>query len=142
MKVSVILPVHNGERYLADALQSVLEQTRPPDQIVVVDDGSIDRSAQIIKGFGAAFEVIYLFQEKKGPAAARNSGLERATGDLVAFLDCDDLWAPGHLEQALTVLLDREVDLTQGLIVQTRLDGDSFVFQRGHLSKKKIKMCF
>jgi glycosyltransferase involved in cell wall biosynthesis len=93
--ITAIIPVHNGERHLAEAIQSVLAQTLPPGEIIVVDDGSTDASAAIAQSFGAPVRV--LAQPNLGPAAARNLGLAHATGDLLAFLDADDLWTPNKL---------------------------------------------
>lgn len=95
MRVSAIIPVHNGEGFLAQALGSVLAQTAAALEIVVVDDGSTDGSARIVERFGD--EVSYVHQSHGGPAAARNRGLERARGEVVAFLDADDLWSEDKL---------------------------------------------
>ena len=92
--VSAILPVYNGERHLAEALQSVFAQTSFPVEIIVVDDGSTDRSAEIAKSFAS---VRYISQSNAGVAAARNTGLAAARGELIAFLDQDDLWTPDKL---------------------------------------------
>ncbi len=100
--ISVIIPVYNGERFLAEAIQSVLDQTLPPDEIIVVDDGSIDASAAIALSFGPPVRV--LSQPNLGPAAARNLGVAHATGDLLAFLDADDLWTPDKLARQAQVL--------------------------------------
>ncbi len=88
--VSCIVPVFNGERYLAAALDSILAQTWPPLEVIVVDDGSTDGTAHIVAGYGA--EVSYIHQATAGPAAARNRGLDSARGEFLAFLDADDLW--------------------------------------------------
>jgi len=100
-RVSCVVPVFNGERFLGEALESILTQTCPPDEIVVVDDGSTDGSAQIAT---ALDRVRYIRQENAGPAAARNSGIGISTGDLLAFLDADDLWLPTKLERQLAQL--------------------------------------
>jgi glycosyltransferase involved in cell wall biosynthesis len=97
--VSCIIPVFNGERYLEETLQSVLAQTHRPLQIIVADDGSTDRSAELARDFDPA--VICLHQPNAGHAAARNLGLTAATGHYVAFLDADDLWHPEKLARQL-----------------------------------------
>jgi glycosyltransferase involved in cell wall biosynthesis len=102
--VSVIIPVYNGERFLAEAIQSVLDQTLPPDEIIVVDDGSTDASAEIARSFGPPVRV--LTQANLGPAAARNLGVENASGDLLAFLDAADLWTLEKLARQVEVLRD------------------------------------
>jgi glycosyltransferase involved in cell wall biosynthesis len=88
--VSCIVPVFNGERYLAEALDSILAQTWRPLEVIVVDDGSTDGSAAVVAKYGA--EVSYIHQANAGPAAARNRGLDAARGEFIAFLDADDLW--------------------------------------------------
>lgn len=103
-RISPIIPVYNGERYLADAIRSVLSQTHPVSEIIVVDDGSTDTSASIAHRFGPPVRV--LTQPNLGPAAARNLGVAHATGDLLAFLDADDLWMPDKLVRQTAVLLN------------------------------------
>ncbi|NEM05923.1 glycosyltransferase [Geodermatophilus normandii] len=101
-RVSAVLPCYNGAQYLSEALHSVLEQTRPADEVIVVDDGSTDGSAELAESFG----VTVIRQANAGEGAARNRGLAAATGDLVAWLDADDRWRPQHLA-VVTGLLDR-----------------------------------
>lgn len=95
MEISVIIPVYNGQRFLAQAVNSVLKQTVPPGEVIVVDDGSTDGSADIARSFPTP--VCTIFQENKGPAAARNAGVKEARGQLIAFLDADDIWLPEKL---------------------------------------------
>lgn len=97
--ISCIIPVFNGERYLGEALDSVVTQTYRPIEIIVVDDGSTDGTASVIERF--QHEVQYLFQANSGTAAARNLGLNAARGEYVAFLDADDLWHPEKIARQL-----------------------------------------
>jgi glycosyltransferase involved in cell wall biosynthesis len=97
--VSVVIPTYNYGRFIDGAIRSVLEQTRPPDEIVVVDDGSTDDTARVVEGFGDA--VKYVRQNNAGVCAARNRGVAESHGDLIAFLDADDLWEPACLEMLL-----------------------------------------
>ena len=99
--VSVVIPVFNGARFLAEAIDSVLAQTYPNVEIVVVDDGSTDRTPEIIASYQ---EVRGLRQERAGQAAARNHGVAAATGEYVAFLDADDLMVPERLERQVAYL--------------------------------------
>lgn len=94
-RISVIIPVYNGERFLTEALWSVLDQTLPPDEVIVVDDGSNDRTAQIVANASAqtVVPIQYVYQTNQGPAVARNHGLRLARGELIAFQDADDIWS-------------------------------------------------
>jgi glycosyltransferase involved in cell wall biosynthesis len=94
-RISVVVPVHNRARTVGRALESALAQTRPPTEILVVDDGSTDGTAEATAAYGA--DVRYVHQANAGAAAARNAGVARATAPWVAFLDSDDHWAPDHL---------------------------------------------
>jgi len=92
--VSCVIPVFNGARFLPEAIESVLAQTRTDIEIeiIVVDDGSTDGTQEAAAQFGE--RIIYVHQENAGPPSARNRGIQRASGDFVAFLDADDLWHP------------------------------------------------
>ncbi len=102
--VSVIIPVYNGARYLAEAIESVRAQTFRPLEIIVVDDGSEDDSAAVAQGFA---EVRCLPQPHEGAAAARNRGVAVARGEFLAFLDADDLWAPDKLQRQMALMKER-----------------------------------
>jgi glycosyltransferase involved in cell wall biosynthesis len=111
--VSVVIPVFEGERFLAEAVESVLAQTLPPGEVIVVDDGSSDRSAAVAESFGAAVRVIRT--PHRGVSAARNTGVADSTGELIGFLDADDLMKPDRLERQAAVLAERpELDLVLG----------------------------
>jgi len=86
---SVIIPVYNGERYLAEAIDSVLAQTYRPVEVIVVDDGSTDGSADVARSFAT---VTYCFQTNQGIGAARNRGIDLSKGSFFGFLDQDDIW--------------------------------------------------
>jgi glycosyltransferase involved in cell wall biosynthesis len=101
--VSVVVPVHQGERFLAETLESALAQTHDPVEVVVVDDGSTDGSAEI----AARYPVTLVRQPNRGVAAARNAGVAAAKGELLAFLDQDDLWHPGKLARQVALLSER-----------------------------------
>jgi glycosyltransferase involved in cell wall biosynthesis len=105
--ISVILPVHNGERYLAHALNSVIGQTRAVAEIIVIDDGSTDGSMDVVSRFADAglARFVQLTMSGVGQSAARNEGARHASGDYLAFIDQDDVWLAGHVE-ALALRLD------------------------------------
>jgi hypothetical protein len=90
--VSCVIPVFNGERFLAEAIASVLEQSVPVAEVIVADDGSTDATQAVTRSFGS--RVTYLRQENAGPSSARNLGISHASGDCIAFLDSDDRWHP------------------------------------------------
>jgi glycosyltransferase involved in cell wall biosynthesis len=118
--VSVVIPVFNGERFLREAVQSVIDQDYAPLEIIIVDDGSTDGTATVAKSLPET--VRYLHQTNHGPAAARNRGIEQARGDLIAFADADDLWPAHKLELQLPYLIkDARVDIVLGRIQQVRL---------------------
>jgi hypothetical protein len=94
--VSVIMPVFNMERYVEAAVASVLAQSYEDFELIIVDDGATDRSVEICKGFDDA-RVRILHQRNRGLAAARNAGIRESRGEYIAFIDADDLWAPGKL---------------------------------------------
>ena len=100
--VSVVIPAYNIGKLVARAIDSVLAQTHKADEIVVVDDGSTDDTADIIKGYGS--KVKYIYQENLGLAGARNTGIKAARCEWVAFLDGDDEWLPDNLKLQMEVL--------------------------------------
>jgi glycosyltransferase involved in cell wall biosynthesis len=102
LPVSVIIPAYNAEAVLGRALETVLGQSAPPAQVIVVDDGSADGTWRILQGYGKAVTAVR--QENAGVSAARNRGIAAATAEWVAFLDADDEWLPGKLERQWTLL--------------------------------------
>jgi glycosyltransferase involved in cell wall biosynthesis len=115
--VSVIVPVFNAERYVADAINSILRQTSSASEIIVVDDGSTDASAEVVKSFGSA--IIYCYQGNRGAAAARNKGIRLAAGAFLAFLDADDLWTPDKLRRQLDLFGARaDIQIVFGKVEQ------------------------
>lgn len=100
--VSTIVPVYNGERYLAAAVESVLSQEYRPLELIVVDDGSTDGTAEVARRFGDALR--YEHQSNAGQSVARNRGLQLAQGSLVGFLDADDRWVPHKLARQVAAL--------------------------------------
>ena len=99
--VAVVVPVYNGEDHLADALDSVLEQTMAPEEIIVVDDGSTDRSAEVA---AAVPDVRVIRQSNAGPGPARRRGVQESSADVLVFLDADDVLLPTALEIGVTQL--------------------------------------
>ncbi|HBY59173.1 MAG TPA: hypothetical protein DEH78_05090, partial [Solibacterales bacterium] len=115
--ISVVIPVWNGERFLHQAIQSVLAQTMAPDEIIVADDGSTDGSLRIAAGFGD--RVRLLPAAHQGVSATRNRGVNAARGSLIAFLDADDLWLDDKLERQLACFRDNPgADIVYGWVEQ------------------------
>jgi glycosyltransferase involved in cell wall biosynthesis len=102
VKASVIIPVYNGERTIARAINSVLDQVFDGFEIIVVEDGSTDSSASIIEAYGRQVRMVR--QPNRGAAAARNAGAKAASGEYLAFLDADDEWLPGKLRACVDAL--------------------------------------
>lgn len=95
--ISVIIPFYNRDRYLAEAIESVLNQTYTNIELILVDDGSTDKSAEIAR----SYPVKYHYQTNMGIGAARNTGISLATGDFFAFLDSDDIWTTDKLTKQM-----------------------------------------
>lgn len=115
--VSVIVPVYNRPNLLREALNSIGAQTYRNFEVIIVDDGSIEQVNKIVKEFETNSEqkVIFLRQNHRGPGAARNLGLKTAHGELIAFLDSDDLWHPEMLESTVPYLQEHaKVDMVCG----------------------------
>jgi len=98
-RISVVIPVYNGARYILEGVQSIRDQDHPDTEIILVDDGSTDESWSVISALDDARTIQ---QENQGPGAARNRGVQEATGEFLCFLDQDDLWITGKsaLQQA------------------------------------------
>lgn len=96
MRISAIITCFNSARFIAEAVESIRRQSMPPDEIVVIDDGSTDRTGEIVRSLGG---IHYFHQQNQGSSAARNAGVAAARNDWVAFLDADDLWHPQKLER-------------------------------------------
>ena len=125
--VSAIVPIYNGERFLAQALDSALAQTWPELEIIVVDDGSTDASAAIADAYAASHpQVRVIHQANQGLCHARNTALAAAQGEYFALLDADDIWLPHHLSDCVAVLECRpEVALVHADIERIDVDGAS-----------------
>lgn len=131
-RISVVLPVFNGRRFLRDAIDSVACQTLPPSELIVVDDGSTDNSLDHLVGYRPGFPVKVLRQANAGQSAARNRAVAAAAGDLLAFLDQDDVWYPAHLE-ALAAALSADPAAGWSYSDFDEIDGDGNLVTRGFL---------
>ena len=107
MKVSVIIPTYNRAYILPDAIESVLQQTYTNFELIVVDDGSTDETGQVVKRFTDSRICCLQHGNNRGYSAALNTGLAAATGDLIAFIDSDDLWRQEKLQAQVVFLQDQ-----------------------------------
>lgn len=118
--VSVIMPAYNAEKYIAESIRSVQGQTHADWELVVVDDGSADRTGEVARGLAASdARVRYVSQRNGGQGRARNAGIKNSEGELVAFLDADDLWEPEKLALQIAALDGNGADVVLG---------DAFIF--------------
>ena len=111
--ISIIIPVYNGEKYLKKSIESILYQTYPEWELILVDNGSEDNSFRICQEYAGRdqrIEVIHL-QNNRGVSGARNSGMEQAAGEYVTFLDADDWVAPDYLEQLMNTAQSTQADM-------------------------------
>lgn len=137
--ISVIIPAYNSADFLQEALDSVLSQTYPNLEIIVVDDGSMDNTVEVIVPYVEAKKIIYLKKENGGPASARNLGIRKSTGEFIAFLDADDVWAAEKIEKQLPLFENPKI----GLVFSRRFflpenDLDSSVLFSGGVTQKLI----
>jgi glycosyltransferase involved in cell wall biosynthesis len=117
--VSVIITAYNSQTYIAEAVESVLHQTVPPGEVIVVDDGSTDGTADALRRFEG--RIRYVHQANRGHGSALNTGISQAQGSLLGFLDSDDLWTPTKLEAQLAAFeADPSLDLVFGQTRQFR----------------------
>lgn len=115
--ISTIIPVFNGERYVGEAISSILSQDYRPLEVIVVDDGSTDGTAEVVNRFGAG--VRYYYQNNSGTAVSRNRGTAYARGPFYAFLDADDLWPPDKLTVQMAAFeADPALEAVFGLVRQ------------------------
>lgn len=107
--VSAVIAVYNGEDFIQRAVQSVLDQTYPVTQLIIVDDGSTDNTPDVLEAFGDNPIIFVVRQPNQGQATAKNRGAREATGSLIAFLDADDFWNNDKLEQQVDHFNNKDV---------------------------------
>ncbi|HXF99752.1 MAG TPA: glycosyltransferase family A protein, partial [Bacteroidota bacterium] len=113
--VSVVIPAYNAEKYIRRTLESALAQTYEPFEVIVVDDGSTDATAEIVRDIAARDRRMRLLQkENGGVATARNLGIQSSDGSLIAPLDADDVWYPSKLEEQMSLM--QRCDESVGLV--------------------------
>lgn len=138
--VSVIIPVFNVAPYLREALDSVVQQTWPHLEIIIVDDGSTDGSGKICDEYRADARVQVIHQENRGLSAARNAGLDRAVGEYIAFLDSDDAWRPDFIRKLMGAMENADIAICQYEVHRLKLDTRGQIHpaaQKGFYSRKE-----
>ncbi|MFC1888281.1 glycosyltransferase [Thermodesulfobacteriota bacterium] len=132
--ISIILPVYNGQRLLRETLESVLDQTYTSFEVVAIDDGSTDNSLEVLRAYEN--DIVVHSQKNCGVAATRNSGVQLARGDLIAFLDQDDIWYPFKLEKQIE-LFQSSTDVSFVYSDFDLIDSQSRITQKCALSIMK-----
>lgn len=127
MNISVIIPTYNRENFIKKCLESVLEQTYQPMEIIIVDDGSTDRTLDKVREINSSIIKIVALEKNCGAQAARNRGIKEAKGDWIAFLDSDDLWLRDKLEKQ-----KKCVEQSGRLVCM----GGGYVLQDGEMSER------
>lgn len=138
--VSIIMPAYNAENLISDSINSVLSQTYKNFELIVIDDYSQDQTSQVVENFILKDKRVKLIKniKNKGVAETRNTGLDQAKGDYVAFLDSDDKWVEDKLEKQLAVLKERnDVDVVYGSYYRFNSDGVKNVVKVLKLLDKK-----
>jgi len=120
--ISVVTPVYNGAKYLKETIESLLLQKYPNLEIVMVNDGSTDNTEDMLNSFGNKIKVIT--QKNTGHVIARNVGVRNASGEIITFIDQDDLWPAGRIEKMLPFLISGEYDYVRG---KTLLFGENII---------------
>jgi len=134
--LSVIVPAYNRANLIGLTLRSLLVQTLPADEIIVVDDGSMDNTAEVAESFGLPVKVIR--RQNGGPAAARNTGFANSNGQFIHFFDSDDLAAPNKLETQVNALERTGADIAIGPWIQGKFSGSSFLASNNVLQQRGL----
>jgi glycosyltransferase involved in cell wall biosynthesis len=136
MRISTIIPTYNRASLIGDTLQSILGQTYPPYEVIVVDDGSTDGTAEVVEQYQG--RVTLLRQRNLGAGAARNRGFAQSTGDLIHFMDSDDIPSLNTYERQTTLLREAHADMTYGPWVKTHFEDKVIVPQRVVVQQRPI----
>ena len=141
--ISIVLPSFNRAQVLSKAVESILRQTYKDFELIIVDDGSTDNTADVVKNFNDD-RIVYVRQENAGACVARNNGIEHSRGEYIAFQDSDDIWHEDKLEKQLTTLRNTGADVV--FCRMNRMSGGKNVglvsdyFHEGFLSKEELPM--
>lgn len=135
--VSIITPCYNGSKYVAETIESVLSQTYQLWEMLIIDDGSVDNSAEIISNYAERDSRIHLIkQDNGGSANARNHGIREAKGQYIALLDADDLWNSNFLSEQIAFIKDKNCSLVYSSY--SRINEDSVEFLKPYICRERI----
>ncbi len=109
-ETSIIIPLYNAERFIDETISSVLDQEYTNWELIIIDDGSSDKSAEKVKKYLTDERIKYFFQKNSGVSAARNAGIEKSAGKFISLLDADDIWQPTNLKEKIDALKDENID--------------------------------
>ncbi|MDZ4150125.1 glycosyltransferase family 2 protein, partial [Methylicorpusculum sp.] len=140
MKISAVIPAYNSALFIQDAISSIKKQSRTVDEIIVIDDGSMDNTEEIISNLNDP-NIRYFKQLNQGPSAARNFGIQKAKGDWIAFLDADDQWTPDKIDLQLKTL-DRSPSLKLIAGDMTEIDTNDHIITASVLAKNSQRDFF
>lgn len=127
LKVTVVIPAYNCVDYIQESVNSALAQTLPPFEVILIDDGSQDNTRIVLQQFIERKEIVYIRQNNRGPAAARNVGIKLSHGDVIAFLDGDDIWLRDKLEKSIKFMVTHRFDWVCTSMVKILENGDHFI---------------
>ena len=139
MTISAVIPAYNSADFIADAINSILKQTYPVAEIIVVDDGSSDNTEHIVRNLPG--NIHYYKQTNQGPSVARNQGIKMAGGDWIAFLDADDQWTPDKIEKQMATL-NRYPELQLIAGDMSEIDGQDKLLTPSVLAKHQLLQGF
>lgn len=111
VETSIIIPCYNAEKYIAETIQSVLDQTYQKWELIIIDDGSTDSSSKIVTNYLNDNRISFHYQKNSGVSSARNNGFTKACGKYITFLDADDVWHKDNLEEKVNYLKNNPVDV-------------------------------
>ena len=135
-RISVIIPAYNRATLIGETLESIFAQTIAPHEIIVVDDGSSDGTADVVRALDS--KILVFEQENQGAGAARNFGFQKASGDLIHFMDSDDLISPNTYEAQLETLNRHKADFVYGPWVKTRFEGKTLSCQKAVVQQHSV----
>lgn len=133
--VSIILPVYNGRKFLKECIESVLNQTYNFFELIIIDDGSTDKSEEIVKEFNSE-KIRYYFKDNEGVAATRSFGLSKAKGDIISFIDQDDMWNESYLVQVVEHMKEYDFIYANGrYLIDKNLGNNIYNDKQSELNK-------